>query len=94
MLYAHRLHLSGITSSLCDCFFLTSLSGLALAPDDLIYHNSEENLRAALTKMGVCGRSVNGILDKVRNKHHQIACTLTFEATHDAPYDSGINHPN
>ncbi|KAG6490918.1 hypothetical protein ZIOFF_052250 [Zingiber officinale] len=57
-------------------------------------HFSEENLRAALTKMGVCGRSVDGILDKVRNKHYQIACTLTFEAIHDAPYDSGINHPN
>ncbi|XP_074575884.1 putative DNA primase large subunit [Curcuma longa] len=57
-------------------------------------HFSEENLRAALTKMGVCGRSVDGILDKVRNRHHQIACTLTFEAIHDAPCDSGINHPN
>ncbi|KAG6494049.1 hypothetical protein ZIOFF_049067 [Zingiber officinale] len=91
VVYAHLLHPSAITSSLFDCF-LTSLSGLA--PDDLIYFNSEENLRAALTKMGVCGRSVDGILDKVRNKHYQIACTLTFEAVHDAPYDSGINHPN
>ncbi|WOL14447.1 putative DNA primase large subunit [Canna indica] len=57
-------------------------------------HFSEENLRAALGKMGVGGRSVDDILDKVRNRHYQIACTLTFEAIHAASCDTGINHPN
>ncbi|CAL9187240.1 unnamed protein product [Musa hybrid cultivar] len=56
--------------------------------------NSEENLRAALGKMGVGGRSLDDILDKVRSRHYQVACTLTFEAVHAASCDSGINHPN
>ncbi|CAD5179592.1 unnamed protein product [Musa acuminata subsp. malaccensis] len=57
-------------------------------------HFSEENLRAALGKMGVGGRSLDDILDKVRSRHYQVACTLTFEAVHAASCDSGINHPN
>lgn len=57
-------------------------------------HFSEENLRAALGKMGVGGRSMDEVLDKVRNKHYQLACTLTFEAIHASSCDTGINHPN
>ncbi|KAJ3675778.1 hypothetical protein LUZ60_004820 [Juncus effusus] len=57
-------------------------------------HFSEENLRAALNKMGVSGRPMDEIMDKVRNKHFQLACTLTFEATHNASCETGINHPN
>lgn len=34
--------------------------------------NSEENLRAALGKMGVGGRSLDDILDKVRSRHYQV----------------------
>ncbi|KAI3467733.1 hypothetical protein Pfo_024396 [Paulownia fortunei] len=57
-------------------------------------HFSEENLRAALSKMGVGNRSVEDVMDKVRNRHYQLACTLTFEAVHAASCDEGINHPN
>ncbi|CAI9761698.1 unnamed protein product [Fraxinus pennsylvanica] len=57
-------------------------------------HFSEENLREALAKMGVGGRAVEEIIDKKRNRHFQLACTLTFEAVHGASCDAGINHPN
>ncbi|XP_075658195.1 putative DNA primase large subunit [Castanea sativa] len=57
-------------------------------------HFSEENLRAALGKMGLSNRAVEDVLDKVRNRHYQLACTLTFEAVHGTSCDAGINHPN
>ncbi|KAL0925589.1 hypothetical protein M5K25_003944 [Dendrobium thyrsiflorum] len=57
-------------------------------------HFSEENLRAALSKMGVGGRAMDDVMDKVRNRHYQLACTMTFETIHAASCDSGINHPN
>ncbi|KAE8716621.1 putative DNA primase large subunit [Hibiscus syriacus] len=56
--------------------------------------NSEENLRAALVRMGVSSRAVEDVMDKVRNRHYQLACTLTFEAVHGSSCDTGINHPN
>ncbi|KAF3431021.1 hypothetical protein FNV43_RR25751 [Rhamnella rubrinervis] len=36
-------------------------------------HFSEENLRAALSKMGVNSRAVEDVMDKVRNKHYQVS---------------------
>ncbi|KAJ1407336.1 DNA primase large subunit, eukaryotic/archaeal [Sesbania bispinosa] len=57
-------------------------------------HFSEENLRAALSRMGVNSRAMEDVMDKVRNRHYQLACTLTFEALHSMPCDAGINHPN
>ncbi|KAL6002715.1 hypothetical protein ACLOJK_022934, partial [Asimina triloba] len=57
-------------------------------------HFGEQNLRAALSKMGVRGQATEEILDKVRNRHYQLACTLTFEAVHASSCDTGINHPN
>ncbi|KZV24212.1 putative DNA primase large subunit [Dorcoceras hygrometricum] len=57
-------------------------------------HFSEENLRAALGKMGVASRALEEVIDKVRNRHYQLACTLTFEAIHGESCDVGINHPN
>uniref|UniRef100_A0A804RKG6 DNA primase large subunit n=1 Tax=Zea mays TaxID=4577 RepID=A0A804RKG6_MAIZE len=57
-------------------------------------HFGEENLRAALNKMGVGGHALEEIIDKVKNRHYQLACTLTFETTHGVSCDSGINHPN
>ncbi|KAI6692207.1 hypothetical protein NL676_019917 [Syzygium grande] len=57
-------------------------------------HFSEENLRAALGRMGVANRGMDDIIDKVRNRHYQVACTLTFEAVHGSTCDAGINHPN
>ncbi|KAK2444506.1 DNA primase, large subunit family [Trifolium repens] len=55
---------------------------------------SEENLRAALGRMGVNSRAMEDVMDKVRNRHYQLACTLTFEALHGVTCDAGINHPN
>ncbi|OVA09575.1 DNA primase large subunit [Macleaya cordata] len=57
-------------------------------------HFSEENLRAVLGKMGVGGHIVKDVMDKVQNRHYQLACTLTFEAVHGCSCDAGINHPN
>ncbi|PPD93245.1 hypothetical protein GOBAR_DD09809 [Gossypium barbadense] len=57
-------------------------------------HFSEENLRAALVRMGVSSRAVEDVMDKVHNRHYQLACTLTFEAVHGSSCDAGINHPN
>ncbi|CAM0904904.1 unnamed protein product [Alopecurus aequalis] len=57
-------------------------------------HFGDENLRAALNSMGISGNALEGILDKVKNRHYQLACTLTFEATHNVSCDTGINHPN
>ncbi|RXH71610.1 hypothetical protein DVH24_025111 [Malus domestica] len=37
---------------------------------------SEENSRAALGKMGVTGRAVGDVMDKVKNRHYQLACTF------------------
>ncbi|KAL5188054.1 putative DNA primase large subunit [Glycine soja] len=54
----------------------------------------EENLRAALSGMGVNSQAMEDVMDKVRNRHYQLACTLTFEALHGMPCDAGINHPN
>lgn len=57
-------------------------------------HFSEENLRAALSRMGVNSGAMENVMDKVRNRHYQLACTLTFESIHGSSYDAGINHPN
>ncbi|MCO5583929.1 hypothetical protein L7F22_037847 [Adiantum nelumboides] len=56
-------------------------------------HFSEENLRAALGSLHVGGRALDDIMEKVRNRHYQLACSITFEATHESPC-AGINHPN
>ncbi|XP_030935035.1 probable DNA primase large subunit [Quercus lobata] len=57
-------------------------------------HFSEENVRAALGKMGITNRAVEDVMDKVRNIHYQLACTLKFEAVNGTSCDAGINHPN
>ncbi|XP_044488763.1 probable DNA primase large subunit [Mangifera indica] len=57
-------------------------------------HFSEENLRAAISRMGVSSRAIEDVMDKVQNRHYQLACTLTFEAVHGSSCDAGINHPN
>nr|GEX71432.1 probable DNA primase large subunit [Tanacetum cinerariifolium] len=57
-------------------------------------HFSEENLRAALGKMGVSSHASDDVINKAKSRHYQLACTLTFEALHGASCDAGINHPN
>ncbi|KAF9686188.1 hypothetical protein SADUNF_Sadunf03G0132600 [Salix dunnii] len=57
-------------------------------------HFSEENLRAALGRMGVNSGALENVMDKVQNRHYQLACTLTFESIHGSSHDAGINHPN
>ncbi|XP_010530556.1 PREDICTED: probable DNA primase large subunit [Tarenaya hassleriana] len=57
-------------------------------------HFSEENLRAAIGRMGLSSRATEDVMDKVRNRHYQLACTLTFEAVYGTSCDAGINHPN
>ncbi|XAR48195.1 hypothetical protein NMG60_11030934 [Bertholletia excelsa] len=57
-------------------------------------HFSEENLIAALGKMGVGSRAMEEVIEKARSRHYQLACTLTFEAIHGSSCDAGINHPN
>lgn len=44
----------------------------------LFIYLSEENLRAALGKMGVGGRSMDEVMDKVRNKHYQVTVFLPW----------------
>lgn len=35
-------------------------------------YDSEENLRAALVRMGVSSRAVEDVMDKVHNRHYQV----------------------
>lgn len=61
----------------------TGLSNLHLQPpshflDNLIKEtskyclSSEENLRAALNKMGVANKALEDVMDKVKNRHYQV----------------------
>lgn len=43
----------------------------------VIFLDSEENLRAALGKMGVNSRALEDVIDKARNKHYQVRKWLT-----------------
>ncbi|PRQ38735.1 putative DNA primase large subunit, eukaryotic/archaeal [Rosa chinensis] len=52
-----------------------------------------ENLTAALSRMGVNSRALGDVM-KVRNKHYQLACTVTFEAVQGTSCEAGMNHPN
>ncbi|KAL8152170.1 hypothetical protein V2J09_009930 [Rumex salicifolius] len=54
---------------------------------------SEDNLRAALGKLAINSRAVEEVLEKVKNRHYQLACTMVFETVHGQSCD-GINHPN
>jgi hypothetical protein len=42
---------------------------------------SEENLRAALNKMGVGGHALEEIIDKVKNRHYQVLCFIAMGLT-------------
>lgn len=35
-------------------------------------NDSEDNLRAALGRMGLSSRGMEGVMDQVRNKHYQV----------------------
>ncbi|CAI7861670.1 unnamed protein product, partial [Closterium sp. NIES-54] len=58
-------------------------------------HFSEDNLRAAISRMGVSsGSAMDEIMQKTRQQHYQISCALTFEASQGAACPTGITHPN
>jgi hypothetical protein len=42
---------------------------------------SDENLRAALNKMGVSGHALEGIMDKVKNRHYQVLYFIAISLT-------------
>jgi hypothetical protein len=42
---------------------------------------SEENLRAALNKMGVSGHALEEIVDKVKNRHYQVLYFIAISLT-------------
>jgi DNA primase large subunit len=55
----------------------------------------EEGLRAALSGMQIKPAKVNEIVDKAKGQHYQLACGMTFEATHEGKtIDAGVQHPN
>jgi len=39
--------------------------------------NSEENLRAALSRMGVNSWAMEDVMDKVKNRHYQVGLSTT-----------------
>lgn len=47
--------------------FLSNLSDAFWCFDD-----SEDNLKAALSRMGLSSRGMEDVMDKVRNKHYQV----------------------
>lgn len=55
----------------------------------------EEGLRAALSRMSIKPAKVNEIVEKAKGQHYQLACGMTFEATHEGKtIDAGVQHPN
>ncbi|GAB4839747.1 hypothetical protein Ancab_020457 [Ancistrocladus abbreviatus] len=84
----------------CFALFMCGLWRNLLAECDLPYkpfanqNLSEENLRAALSKIEVNNHAMEDVVNKVQNKHYQFACTLRFEAICGSSCDSEINHLN
>ena len=54
---------------------------------------SEENLRAALNKMGVGGHALEEIMDKVKNRHYQVLYFIAIGLTeqYDIPELTGLS---
>ncbi|KAF8700698.1 hypothetical protein HU200_034048 [Digitaria exilis] len=58
---------------LLNCFVLFQLrENHHLKHGGRIFFLSEENLRAALNRMGVSGHALEEIMDKVKNRHYQL----------------------
>eukprot|EP00898_Chlorokybus_atmophyticus_P008059 jgi/Chlat1/8254/Chrsp77S07677 len=57
-------------------------------------HFSADNLRAALRTMRLSAGVVDGVMDKAKNHHYQLACASAFEGMHNCECETGINHPN
>lgn len=57
-------------------------------------HKSEDDLRSMLQVLSLESQRVDSILDKVKNKHFQLACQETFEGVHGCACMTGVNHPN
>ena len=60
-------------------------------------HFSQHNLETKLHAERISGPHINEIMNLVKDRHYQIACTRHFELTHpqkgDAKVDT-IEHPN
>lgn len=54
---------------------------------------SEENLRAALNKMGIGGHALEEIMDKVKNRHYQVLYFIAIGLTeqYDIPELTGLS---
>ncbi|CAO0803387.1 unnamed protein product [Mucor circinelloides] len=59
-------------------------------------HFSSGNLEARLRKDNISAAHIDEILELVRNKHYQVACTKHFEVTHPQNKEKidNIEHPN
>lgn len=58
-------------------------------------HFSQENLRKMLSSIGIHpGKPYNEIMEAVNGKCFHVACSKTFESTHDTMLQDSITHPN
>lgn len=55
---------------------------------------NEESLRAALRGLKISSGAVEGIVEKAKNKHYQLACGDTFAARFGKELAEGVQHPN
>lgn len=65
--------------------------------DELGYpfkHIDNTILRQRLISFRVPQQAIGEIMELVSKNHYQVACQRYWEATHNAPLDVGINHPN
>ena len=54
----------------------------------------EESLTAALGGLSIAPHKVRDIVQKAKAHHYQLACGMTFEATHGKTIEEGVQHPN
>ncbi|KAK3863156.1 hypothetical protein Pcinc_031033 [Petrolisthes cinctipes] len=57
-------------------------------------HSDQAMLRQRLINFKVPQQAISEIIELVGKGHYQIACQKYWEATHNAPLETGINHPN
>ena len=55
---------------------------------------SEQALRTQFNQLRIPAYKQDGILEKVKGQHYQLACGSCFEATQGSPLMQGVSHPN